>query len=186
MRARGTEGCMGAKCEWIGTTRKRAAEAGCCLSGLELLLPWGRRAGNGPRRSLSALAFCALSSCASAQHIKLMSLDPLCWEDLCTAPFCCLPALFVLLRNTDNETSSSTSTSDQSRHPFEVSPSCLFRSPLATELKHVSVSILFKCSWIVIRSGRGGVKGIPMLLEWLHVAFCCVFNRTIPCSLSSL
>lgn len=28
----------------------------------------------------------------------------------------------------------------------------------------------------MIKSGRGGVKGIPvLLLEWLHVVFCCVF-----------
>lgn len=34
-----------------------------------------------------------------------------------------LPVLFTPHRNADNETSSSTSASDQSRHPFEVSKS---------------------------------------------------------------
>lgn len=32
-----------------------------------------------------------------------------------------LPVLFIPHRNADNETSSSTSATDQSRHPFEVS-----------------------------------------------------------------
>ncbi|XP_009956669.1 PREDICTED: E3 ubiquitin-protein ligase RNF126-like, partial [Leptosomus discolor] len=59
----------------------------------------------------------------------LESLAPLCWEGLFGAPFRGLPVLLVLRRNADNETSSSTSGSDQSRHPFENVDQHLFTLP---------------------------------------------------------
>lgn len=55
--------------------------------------------------------------------------------------------LFLLHRNTENETSSSTSAADQSRHPFEVSESSLFLPTLpALAAECFSISPSFKRS----------------------------------------
>uniref|UniRef100_A0A8C4U9L3 E3 ubiquitin-protein ligase RNF126 n=2 Tax=Neoaves TaxID=3078114 RepID=A0A8C4U9L3_FALTI len=82
-----------------------------------------------PQRN-EPVAFCVplLSSCG-VRFSCGVSLTPLCWENLFVAPFRGFPMLFILYRNADNETSSSTSASDQSRHPFENVDQHLFTLP---------------------------------------------------------
>lgn len=64
---------------------------------------------------------CYRAAVVSTFPVRLKSLAPFSWENLFVARFRGLPVLFILHRNADNETSSSMSASDQSRHPFEVS-----------------------------------------------------------------